>query len=209
LVQIQHGLPFIVISANTGIEHFRESGQVLGFSSMTLQSPKNHFTLFALPVSFDIDVAALDRAYRELQREVHPDRFAAASAIEQRMAAERATDANAAYRTLKSPLARGRHVLHLNGMDTEEESNTAMPPGFLIQQLEWREAVVEARARNDVDALNTIASTIRDHEKALVSELRAQLNGADFLSAKQTVRKLRFIEKLAEEIGDAQQAVGG
>ena len=39
---------------------------------------QNHFELFGIPVRFEVDTGELDRRYRELQREVHPDRFAAA-----------------------------------------------------------------------------------------------------------------------------------
>jgi molecular chaperone HscB len=175
---------------------------------MTFHFPKDHFELFALPVAFDIDGDALDRAYRRLQREVHPDRFAAASATEQRLAAERATLANEAYQTLKSPLARGRYLLRLNGVETGEECDTAMPADFLSQQLEWREAVAAAAARGDAAALDAIAGQIRAHEQALFVQLREELAQSQFGAARLSVRKLRFIERLNEELADAQERIG-
>ena len=165
---------------------------------------KNHYELFDLPLAYALDVATLEHAYREVQREVHPDRFVTASDAEKRLAAQWATQANEAYRTLKSPLNRGRYFLRLNGIDTEEERNTAMPLEFLIQQMDWREAVVAAKEARNETALAALVLAKRAEEKTLFARLDEQLaNGADLPGAKNTVRKLRFLEKLGEEIDDA------
>ena len=165
---------------------------------------KNHFQLFDLPLAYSLNMQALERAYREVQREVHPDRFVSASDAEKRLAAQWATQANEAYRTLKSPLNRGRYFLRLNGIDTDEERNTAMPLEFLMQQMEWREAVVTAKSATDGASLDGLVLTKRVEEKALFSRLSEQLaDGGDLPGAKNTVRKLRFLEKLGEEIDDA------
>ncbi|MEP7156526.1 MAG: Fe-S protein assembly co-chaperone HscB [Betaproteobacteria bacterium] len=175
---------------------------------MNADFSRNHFELFALPVSFDIDVAALERAYRDLQREVHPDRFAAASDAEKRLAAQWATRANEGYLTLKSPLKRGRYFLHINGIETEEESNTAMPIEFLEQQMEWREAVVDAKAARDEPKLDELAAQRIAEEKSLFEKLAQQLSmSAALPDARLTVRKLRFLEKLGEEIDEAFEVI--
>lgn len=162
---------------------------------------KNHYALFDLPLAYALDTPALERAYREVQREVHPDRFVTASDAEKRLAAQWATQANEAYRTLKSPLNRGRYFLSLNGIDTEEERNTAMPLEFLIQQMEWREAVVAAKAAKDTTSLGLLTTQKYAEEKKLFTLLASQLGSANGLAgAKETVRKLRFLEKLGEEI---------
>ena len=171
---------------------------------------KNHFELFALPVSFDLDTQALEHAYRDLLREVHPDRFAAASDAEKRLAAQWAMRANEGYRTLKSPLNRGRYFLHINGIDTEEESNTAMPAEFLQQQMEWREAVADARLARDQARMTELAVQRLQAETAMFNHLQQQLSaGATLGQARLTVRKLRFLEKLGEEIDDALEAIAG
>src|SRR5580765_3338341 len=95
--------------------------------SMTVNLNQNHFELFGLPVSFAVDTAALEARYHELQREVHPDRFAAASGAERRLSMQLATRVNEAYRTLKSPLKRAVYILQSRGVDPEFETNTAMP----------------------------------------------------------------------------------
>lgn len=171
---------------------------------MNADFSKNYFELFGLCPSFAIDIAALDVAYREVQRGVHPDRFATASDAEKRLAAQWATEANGAYRTLKTPLNRGRYLLKLKGIDTEEERNTAMPLAFLMQQMEWREAVVAAKASKNEAALDDLAKEKRTEEAGLLGLLAGQLdNASDLVAAKDTVRKLRFLEKLGEEIDDA------
>lgn len=176
---------------------------------MTIDFTKNHFDLFHLPISFRMDAAALDAAYLDVQREVHPDKFTTASDAEKRLAAQWATRANEAYQTLKSPLNRGRYFLKIHGVDTEEESNTAMPLEFLMEQMEWREAVVEARAARDEARLEKLAVEKNADEKKLFVQLGDELNQpSTFAAARLTVRKLRFIEKLGEEIDDAFEAVG-
>ena len=171
------------------------------FYVMNPDFSKNHFELFGIAPSFAIETAALDGAYREVQGEVHPDRFATASDAEKRIAAQWATQANEAYRTLKSPLSRGRYLLKINGIDTEEERNTAMPLEFLVQQMEWREAVVEARTEKDDAKLGQLATRKRNEEKQLFAHLAVQLsNKKSMRDARETVRKLRFLEKLGEEI---------
>ena len=103
---------------------------------------QNHFELFQLPARFDVDMDALDAAYREVQGRVHPDRFVNASDAEKRVAMQWATRANEAYQTLKNPMLRARYLCELNGVDLQTESNTAMPMDFLMEQMEDRKSVV-------------------------------------------------------------------
>jgi molecular chaperone HscB len=162
---------------------------------------KNFYDFFNLPLAYAVDVPTLERAYREVQREVHPDRFVGASDAEKRLAAQWATRANEAYRTLRSPLDRGRYFLKLHQIDTEEERNTAMPLEFLTQQMEWREAVVAAKDAKDRATLDILVRTKIAEERSLFSLLGKQLaDDGELHDAKNTVRKLRFLEKLGEEI---------
>ena len=103
---------------------------------------QDFFALFNLPRRFALDRSALDTAYRQIQGEVHPDRFAARPDAERRLALQWATQVNEAYQTLRQPLARARYLLSLSGVDTAEDSNTAMPAEFLMLQMEWREAIM-------------------------------------------------------------------
>ena len=106
----------------------------------------DYFALFDLPRSFAIDTQKLESRFRELQSKVHPDKHAHLGDSEKRRAMELATEANAAFQNLKNPLKRAVYLLHLAGHDVEAENNSAMPADFLVEQLELREAVGEARA---------------------------------------------------------------
>ena len=165
---------------------------------------QNHFELLGLPARYAVDSARLDSGYRDLQSQVHPDRFAAATETERRVAMQWATRANEAYRTLRDPLERARYLLHLKGYDTGEETNTAMPPDFLMQQMEWREAAAQARGRHDVGALRALRSDLGVARGEMLGQLERALDkDANFEAGCSLVRKLRFLEKLDEEIDEA------
>ena len=169
---------------------------------------KNHFELLGLPAAFAIDLALLDQNYRNLQSEVHPDRFAAASSAERLRSIQVATQVNEAYQALKSPIARGRYLLQLNGVDTQEETNTAMPAAFLMQQMEWREAIEDASAARDITALDQLLKELRQAAKTLEAELQNSLDQQhDFAKAAEAVRKLRFLDKVRDEIEQAIEAL--
>ena len=161
---------------------------------------KNHFDLFHLPQRFAIDSAALDAAYHEVQNQVHPDKFSNATDSEKRVAMQWATRANEAYQTLKSPFKRAAYLCELNGVDLQIESNTAMPREFLMQQMEWREALEDAKAAKDVGALETLDDALRLARKQEIEQIGALLDANDFAQAAQGVRQLMFLEKFKEEI---------
>src|SRR5437773_10894736 len=106
---------------------------------------QNHFELFGLQPAFSLDETALERSYREIQSRVHPDRFAHASDAERRASLQWTTRVNEAYRTLRDPVQRAKHLLELHGVDVAFETNTAMPAEFLMQQMELREKLDEAK----------------------------------------------------------------
>lgn len=164
---------------------------------------QNHFDLFQLPQQFTLDANALDAAYHEVQNRVHPDKFVSASDAEKRVAMQWATRANEAYQTLKNPLRRAAYLCELNGIDLQTESNTSMPAAFLMQQMEWREALDDAKAAKDVAALDLIDAELRAVRKAQVAQIGSALDSADFAHAALGVRQLMFLEKFGHEIGDA------
>ena len=170
-------------------------------TSMTVDLNQNHFELFGVPVQFAIDTAGLDRRYRELQREVHPDRFATAPDAERRVSMQLATRVNEAYQTLKSPLRRAVYILQLRGVDPKFETNTAMPAGFLMEQMSWRERI-EADSEKP-EALLQLQAGLRDESGKIYEKLHDQLDqGRDDEAASQTTRMLMFYEKLDDEIDD-------
>ena len=171
---------------------------------MSLDFTRNHFDLFGLPRSFALDAARLDQAYRDIQAEIHPDRFAHAGEAEQRLAMQWTTRVNEAYQTLKKPFERARYLLLLQGIDAMDPKNTAMPADFILAQMEWREALEEARGSKDGDALGALEQTLKTRSRALQAELADLLDARqDYPGASDALRKLRFMDKLLEEVGAA------
>lgn len=168
---------------------------------------QNHFDLFQLPARFSVDMGALDAAYRDVQGQVHPDRFVSASDAEKRVAMQWATRANEAYQTLKNPQKRAQYLCELHGVDLKTESNTAMPVAFLMQQMEWREALGDARAARDADALEALDAEVGRDRKTRMTQIGEQLDAGDYENAAQGVRALMFLEKFGEELHYALDAL--
>jgi molecular chaperone HscB len=169
---------------------------------------QDYFALFGLPRAYRIDMAQLDRAYHAMQGKVHPDRHAHLSETERRLSMQWATRVNEAYRTLKQPLPRAHYLLRLAGAESDHESNTAMTPAFLMEQMEWREAVAEARAAGDRHRLEALMQRIEKLADEIREEIERDLDAKkDYKAAADAVRRLMFMEKLEHEIEDALEAL--
>lgn len=164
---------------------------------------QNHFDLFHLPQRFALDAKALDDAYRGIQGQVHPDRFVNAGDAERRVAMQWATRANEAYQTLKNPMKRAAYLCELNGIDLNVESNTAMAPAFLMQQMEWREALEEIKPKKNMPALDELNAHWRKARNELMQKIEISLNANDFIQAAKDVRQWIFLEKFGEELRGA------
>jgi len=164
---------------------------------------QTHFELFGLPQSYALDRDTLDAAYRELQNTVHPDRFAAQPEAEQRVAMQWATQVNEAYQTLRHAVNRGVYLLKLQGIDAFDASNTRMAPAFLMQQMEWREAIEDARTGKRMAVLDALTDDLRAAHRRIEAQLAELIDTAhDYEAASEAVRQLRFMDKLIAEIGD-------
>ncbi|MBY6017455.1 co-chaperone HscB [Halomonas denitrificans] len=161
----------------------------------------NYFELFGLPLGFEIDGAALASRYRELQRAVHPDNFASAREQERLMAVQKTAEINDAFQTLKSPLGRAEYLLRLNGLELRGESTTIKDPMFLMEQLELREAMAELPDSDDPEsAAMDLADRLAGDRKAMFAEFQRQFAEQQWDGAADTVRKLKFIHKLEDEL---------
>ncbi|MDP1566106.1 MAG: Fe-S protein assembly co-chaperone HscB [Polaromonas sp.] len=170
----------------------------------SLQS--NDFELFDLPVQFAQDSAVLDARWKELQREAHPDKFAAQGAAAQRLAMQWSVRINEAYQRLKNPLRRAMYLCELHGAAIEAESNTAMPADFLMQQMQWREALDDA---DGIENLEEIAAQAMSRKREQLSKIEQLLDVAeDFPAAARQVRGLMFIERFAGEVDARIDALG-
>ena len=168
----------------------------------------DHFALFGLKPAFRIDSLSLDKRFREIQARVHPDRFAHAGEPERRVSLQWATRVNEAYQTLKNPLARAQYLLELTGRRADTESNTSMPPEFLMEQMEWREAVAEAREAQEYGELEQLHHRVRQRMNKRYEQLAELLDDQhDYALAADRVRRLMFLEKLLAEIDDGMAAL--
>ena len=162
-----------------------------------------YFTLFQLEPAFDIDAESLEQTYRALAARFHPDKFASASAFEQKQAVMMSSTINDAYRTLKNPIDRAAYLLKTLGIDADAPEHTSFAPDFLMQQMEWRETLMEARAESDLKTLENLNDEIRTEQEKLFCDLKQSFARQDYDTAAQQVRQGRFLDKLRNEISSA------
>ena len=171
---------------------------------MNLQS--DDFELFGLPRKFAQERSQVDARWKELQREAHPDRFAAQGAAAQRVAMQWSVRINEAYQRLKDPLKRAAYLCELQGAPVRAEDNTAMPTAFLMQQMEWREALEEASSGSQLDALD---DEVLSAKKRMLAECGRLLDEAsDAAAAVQQVRALMFVARFAQDVERRRDQLG-
>jgi len=164
----------------------------------------NYFELFGLPPRFAIDLGMLELTFRDLQKELHPDRHVRNSEMERRIALQLSTTVNDAYRTLRNPSSRAQCLIDMAVPPESGKSGATVSPVFLMAQMEWREAIENACAAQDVLELEVLARNLHNEmitqEKALVEALDTL---GDIQSAAMRVNELRFYERLSADIDDA------
>jgi len=165
---------------------------------VNLQS--DDFALFGLERRFAQDRAKLDARWKDLQRQAHPDKFSAQGSAAQRVAMQWSVRINEAYQRLKSPLKRAAYLCELHGAPVNAENNTAMPASFLMQQMQWREELDEARGPQD---LEQISQQCRLAERDVLLKIEQLLDQShDYAAAVAQVRALMFIERFAADVND-------
>lgn len=168
-----------------------------------LDLSKNHFELFGLPVSFTVDSVQLSQRYRELQQVMHPDRYANASEQERRISLQCVTQINEAYQTLRDPNMRASYMLSLQGIDLDLQRETTDDTGFLMEQMELRESLEQARHANDpLQAVSAIMNDVGERMQKLTEEMAKQFEDSSqeaLGKARDTLRKMQFLQKLWHE----------
>ncbi len=173
---------------------------------MSVSLSQNYFEVFGLPLDFHLNTQELTARYRELQKVVHPDRFANASDRDRRLAVQQAANINEAFSVLKSPLKRARYLLILAGVDFDDEKETTQDPEFLMEQMELRESVAEICERDDPFAeITNLIQTIEQKKAAMLDVLAGQIDSKHYTDAKIQVQKLQFFEKLLVECENLEQ----
>lgn len=175
---------------------------------MNVDLRENHFELFGLPVQYRVDRPALEAAYGELQRLVHPDRFASASDQERRISMQQAAHVNEAYRVLKDPLARASYLLELRGFDAAGASRTQQDPAFLMRQMELREALAEVPGAADpFAALQALVQDIERSLRGIEQELEAMFTAShpdNLARAADAIQRMQFYRRLEEEAAEVE-----
>ncbi|WP_375752790.1 co-chaperone HscB [Vibrio sp. HN007] len=157
----------------------------------------NHFELFGLPIQFKLDGSLLSAQFRELQKRFHPDNFSTASERDRLLSVQKAAQINDAYQVLKNPVSRIEYLLTLNGLDISHEKQTVKDPMFLMEQMELREELEEITSD---DALFDFDSKVSKMYKQQLADTEKELDDAQWELAAESVRKLKFIAKLKNEI---------
>jgi molecular chaperone HscB len=196
---LRHGSPVLTLPTNA---ERHGGGAAAPFAAM-IDFSRNYFDLLGLPARFRFDPAVLDAAYRALQTQVHPDRFAGGNDTERRLALQSSARVNEAYRALKDPVQRAQYLLRLHGVEAVGETDTQLPLEFLEQQLERREAAADAHAAGDIRTLSAMVDAVRADAARLEDRLAQMLDGERaYARARVEVRELTFLSKLADDIDD-------
>ncbi len=166
---------------------------------------QNHFELLGLPAVFDLDAADLAVRYRSLQQQLHPDRHTGGSDTDRRLALQLTASLNDAYQTLRDPVRRARYLLQLEGMTTDDDSDTRMHPEFLVEQMELRECLADLHRHDDP---RTQLAELASRTERLMQEKIAVFRGAHARGragrdeARNAMREMQFIDKLRREIDE-------
>lgn len=164
---------------------------------------KNYFAIFNLPVAFNIDLNIVAGEFRELQKAVHPDRFAQGSDQERLLAVQKTSQVNQAYQTLRDPVARAQYMLQLQGVETSAETDTTMDSDFLMEQMEIREAIAEVRDQSDPLAeLDKLSAVLRSKLASLAENFTSDFDKKSYEQAREIVRKMQFVTKAQAEIAE-------
>ena len=163
----------------------------------------NFFELFDVPVTYDVDLDLVQQRYRDLQKVVHPDKFANASDQEKRISMQQTSRINEAYNALRHPVDRAIYLLSLKGIDLNLENETTMDATFLMAQMEMREELSDIRCKDDPLAeLDGFAKQIKNDMKAMMEGYSVAYKDDHLDDAKEWIRKMQFMQKAKKEVDE-------
>jgi len=158
------------------------------------------FATLGIPRTFDVDLPAAERAHRELSRALHPDKFVHATASERRAALEKAVEVNEAWRVVRDPIRRAEALLRLAGVTVGEGSEPKADPAFLMDMLEQREALAEAKQARDRDRVHAMAQGIEARQHEVERAFADKLARGEAASLAGTLGELRFYRRFLDEV---------
>lgn len=167
-------------------------------------------TLGLAPV-FELDPATLERRHRELSRALHPDRYAGRPASERQRALGRAIEVNEAFRKLRDVVGRTEVLLARLGRPTSETSAAPAEPALLMEVMEQREALGEARRKQDLGVVRALVRQVQAREQRVVAEMAkafVQLP-PDTARIEALLAELRYRRRFLEEAAGIEDDLDG
>ena len=162
------------------------------------------FEMLGVERRFDLDLAVLEKTHRELSRALHPDKYSQTGASERRAALEKAASVNEAWRTVRDPIRRAEALFRVHGVAVGEDNEPKATPAFLMEVLEEREALADARAAKDLAKVHAIGVTMDRRAKEIESQLAAGFNRVADTAAITTLvpllGELRFYKRFLDEV---------
>jgi molecular chaperone HscB len=168
---------------------------------------KNYFEIFSLQESFDLDLENLTVEYKNLQSQMHPDKFSGADDASRLHALQLSSIINDAFDTLKSPLKRAAYLLTLNGINPEENNQNHLAESFLLQQMEWRDLLDDATEEEDLTLVENLKQEVMEERENCIIEFQDFVNAYNFVDAKPIYNKLQFVEKMLVEINRSEEKI--
>lgn len=171
------------------------------------------FATLGIARTFDVDLAAVEKTHRELSRALHPDKYVGSGASERRESLSKAVEVNESWRVVRDPVRRAEALFVLAGIAVGERSEPAPAQELLMEMMDQREELAEAKARKDLPAVHAMARAIEDRAAEVERALGAGFaNGSDRESlAPLVVRlgELRYYRRFLEEVSAIEDALDG
>jgi molecular chaperone HscB len=164
------------------------------------------FDTLRITPTFDVDLASVEKRYRELARVLHPDRHLGGSPAERRMSLGKAVEVNEAWRLVRDPIRRAEALLRRQGVRIEEGKEPKADPEFLMEMMEQREALSEARASGDPAAVQRLASAIQKRQDEVLARIAAAFatsapnGGASLEKVVSLLGELRYYRRFLDEV---------
>lgn len=178
-----------------------------------LDFSKTYFELFGIPQTYLVDKNALAERYLDLQRLTHPDRYANADDAKRRLAVQSAARVNAAYETLKDPVLRGKYLLGLMGVTMDAQGESTRDGAFLMEQMELREALEEAKDKPEPFAeVAKVGEQVERQITSLVARMAIHFETPDpeqLEAAREILRKMQFLQRLLQEVERVEMELDG
>ena len=163
----------------------------------------NFFDLFDVPVAYEVDLDLVQQRYRDIQKVVHPDKFVNASDQEKRISMQQTSRINEAFNVLRQPIDRAIYLMSLKGVDLNMENETTMDAGFLMEQMEMREALSDVRSNDDPLAeLDEFSKQIKVKMKSMIEGFSDAYSSDHLDDAKEWIRKMQFVQKAKKEVDE-------